>query len=135
MSTPKSAIYALQLMAMEPFTFPMTWCRRSATGTPPTKPLPHRTRTAPPRCAAEYVRTRRRGRRDVAERLSPRQEAIVWVIQEWITEHGEGPSVRETGERVGLSSTGSVAYHLDRLEERGLISRGGWRWRSCRPRG
>ncbi|MET9648604.1 LexA family protein [Streptomyces syringium] len=70
-----------------------------------------------------------------AECLSPRQEAIVRVIREWIVEHGEGPSVREIGEQVGLSSTGSVAYHLDRLEERGMISRSDRRWRSCRLSG
>ncbi|MFI8944849.1 LexA family protein [Streptomyces syringium] len=69
------------------------------------------------------------------ECLSPRQEAIVRVIRERIVEHGEGLSVREIGEEVGLSCTGSVAYHLDRLEERGLISRSDRRWRSCRLNG
>ncbi|MFD7498661.1 hypothetical protein ACFV8T_41290 [Streptomyces sp. NPDC059832] len=41
-------------------------------------------------------------------------------------------SVRQIGEKVGLSSTSSVAYQLGRLEARGLISRTGHRWRSCR---
>ncbi|MFE7044511.1 hypothetical protein ACFU9X_35320 [Streptomyces atratus] len=44
----------------------------------------------------------------------------------------EGPSVRQIGEWAGLSSTSSVAYQLGRLEARGLISRTGHRWRSCR---
>ncbi|MEV4741582.1 winged helix-turn-helix transcriptional regulator [Streptomyces sp. NPDC049555] len=62
--------------------------------------------------------------------LSPRQEAIMKAIKEWIAEQGVAPSVREIGERVGLSSSASVAYHLDRLQERGLIRRSGRRWRS-----
>ncbi|MEU2674739.1 hypothetical protein ABZ622_39085 [Streptomyces sp. NPDC007164] len=40
------------------------------------------------------------------------------------------PSVRQIGEGVGLSSTSSVAYQLDRLEARGPISRTGRRWRA-----
>ncbi|WP_329030882.1 MULTISPECIES: MarR family transcriptional regulator [unclassified Streptomyces] len=53
-------------------------------------------------------------------------------MREWIAEHGEGPSVREIGARVGLSSTSSVAYQLGRLEELGLISRTG-RPAACTP--
>ncbi|MCT2547369.1 LexA family transcriptional regulator [Streptomyces atratus] len=64
--------------------------------------------------------------------LSSRQEAILRAIRDWIAETGESPSVRQIGERVGLSSTSSVAYQLGRLEARGLISRTGHRWRSCR---
>ncbi|MFE7112748.1 MarR family transcriptional regulator [Streptomyces sp. NPDC057575] len=48
----------------------------------------------------------------------------------WIAETGERPSVRQIAERVGLSSTSSVAYQLGRLEDRGLISRTGHRRRS-----
>ncbi|MFG3179841.1 MarR family transcriptional regulator [[Kitasatospora] papulosa] len=64
--------------------------------------------------------------------LSARQAAILRVIGDWIIEHGEAPTVREIGARVGLASTGSVAYQLGRLEARGLIRRTGHRWRSCR---
>ncbi|MFF0400182.1 hypothetical protein ACFYSJ_31250 [Streptomyces sp. NPDC005248] len=49
-----------------------------------------------------------------------------------LIECGEGPTVRQIGERVGLPSTSSVAYKLGRLEALGLISRSGRRWRSCR---
>ncbi|MEU3838349.1 MarR family transcriptional regulator [Streptomyces microflavus] len=45
------------------------------------------------------------------------------LIRSWITEHGEGPTIRQIGARVGLSSTSSVAYQLAQLEKRGLISR------------
>ncbi|MFD3415875.1 LexA family transcriptional regulator [Streptomyces cyaneofuscatus] len=47
-------------------------------------------------------------------------------------EHGQGPTVRQIGARVGLSSTSSVAYQLGQLEGRGLISRTGRGWNSCR---
>lgn len=60
------------------------------------------------------------------------QLQILRVVRTWIEDHGEGPSIRQIGDQVGLSSTSSVAYHLGRLEERGLISRTGRRWCSCR---
>jgi len=63
--------------------------------------------------------------------LSSRQEAILATIRDWIAETVESPSVRQIGERVGLSTTSSVAYQLGRLEARGLISRTGHRWHSC----
>ncbi|MFE2038500.1 LexA family protein [Streptomyces scopuliridis] len=63
---------------------------------------------------------------------SPRQLQILSAIREWIAEYGEGPSVRQIGVLVGLSSTGSVAYQLAQLEQRGLISRSDRRWRTVR---
>ncbi|MER5917033.1 winged helix-turn-helix transcriptional regulator [Streptomyces sp. NPDC001982] len=66
------------------------------------------------------------------DHLTERQEAVLACIREWIAETGEGPTVREIGQRVGLSSPSSVAYRLLRLEERGVIARSGRRWRSCR---
>ncbi|WP_331754016.1 hypothetical protein [Streptomyces sp. NBC_00826] len=39
-----------------------------------------------------------------------RQVQILWVIRNWIADHGEGPSIRQIGERVGLSSSSSVAW-------------------------
>nr|WP_202542090.1 hypothetical protein [Streptomyces sp. SID2563] len=64
--------------------------------------------------------------------MSARQETVLRAVREWIAEHGEGPSVRQVGARVGLSSTSSVVYQLGRLEELGRISRTGPRWRTCR---
>ncbi|MFJ3439246.1 hypothetical protein ACIPMU_37710 [Streptomyces cyaneofuscatus] len=54
--------------------------------------------------------TGRRSRRETREPLSVRQEAILRLIRSWIIEHGEAPTVRQIGPRVGLSSTSSVAY-------------------------
>ncbi|MDX2407286.1 winged helix DNA-binding protein [Streptomyces microflavus] len=67
--------------------------------------------------------------------LSVRQDAILRLIRSWIIEHGEGPTIRQIGARVGLSSTSSVAYQLAQLEGRGLISRTGRGWNSCRMGG
>ncbi|MGW1437655.1 LexA family protein [Streptomyces griseus] len=64
--------------------------------------------------------------------LSARQEATLYVIRSWIIERGDGPTIRQIGARVGLSSTSSVAYQLAQLEERGLISRTGRDLSSCR---
>ncbi|MFE7793847.1 hypothetical protein [Streptomyces sp. NPDC057460] len=64
--------------------------------------------------------------------LSPRQESILRVIRNSIIERGEGPTMRQIGECVGLSGTGSIAYQLGRLEALGLISRSGRRGCSCR---
>ncbi|MEU8353076.1 MarR family transcriptional regulator [Streptomyces sp. NPDC048845] len=61
-----------------------------------------------------------------------RQEQILRTLCTYVADHGEGPSVRELAALVGLFSTGSVAYHLGRLEEQGLISRSGHRWRTLR---
>ncbi|MDX3772080.1 MULTISPECIES: hypothetical protein [unclassified Streptomyces] len=67
-----------------------------------------------------------------AERLTARQESVLRVIMDAIADTGDAPTIREIGRRVGLSSTGSVAYQLGRLEGLGLISRSERRWRSCK---
>jgi repressor LexA len=52
-----------------------------------------------------------------------RQERILEVIRDFTEHHGYPPSVREIGERVGLSSSSTVQSHLKSLEKRGLIFR------------
>jgi repressor LexA len=52
-----------------------------------------------------------------------RQSRILEIIREFTGEHGYPPSVREIGERVGLSSSSTVQSHLKSLEKRGLIHR------------
>ena len=56
-------------------------------------------------------------------RTTPRQQAILDCIQHFSREHGYPPSVREIGERVGLSSSSTVQSHLKTLEKKGLIKR------------
>lgn len=52
-----------------------------------------------------------------------RQARILEVIRGFTEERGYPPSVREIGERVGLSSSSTVQSHLRSLEKRGLIHR------------
>ena len=52
-----------------------------------------------------------------------RQRRILNAIAEFKAERGYPPSVREIGERVGLSSSSTIHAHLKALERRGLISR------------
>lgn len=52
-----------------------------------------------------------------------RQRRIMDVIHAFTAERGYPPSVREIGERVGLSSSSTIHAHLKTLERRGLISR------------
>ncbi|MFF4749121.1 LexA family protein [Streptomyces sp. NPDC002514] len=64
--------------------------------------------------------------RDLQEaegRLTDQQERILACIREWVAARGETPSMREIGRKVGLSSTASVAYQLDRMEQLGVIDR------------
>src|SRR5690348_5325518 len=52
-----------------------------------------------------------------------RQRRILQAIADFRAERGYPPSVREIGERVGLSSSSTIHAHLKALERRGLISR------------
>jgi repressor LexA len=52
-----------------------------------------------------------------------RQQRILEVIRRFTAEQGYPPSVREIGERVGLSSSSTIHAHLKTLEKRGFISR------------
>jgi repressor LexA len=52
-----------------------------------------------------------------------KQQKILDVIRAFTAEMGYPPSVREIGERVGLSSSSTVQSHLKTLERRGLLRR------------
>jgi repressor LexA len=60
----------------------------------------------------------------MAERATTeKQQRILAVIRQFTSERGFPPSVREIGERVGLSSSSTVQSHLKTLERRGLLKR------------
>ncbi|MGD0050877.1 MAG: transcriptional repressor LexA [Vulcanimicrobiaceae bacterium] len=60
----------------------------------------------------------------MAERATTeKQQQILAVIRSFTAEQGYPPSVREIGERVGLSSSSTVQSHLKTLERRGLLKR------------
>ena len=58
-----------------------------------------------------------------AHGLTPRQQRVLTVIRESLTSRGYPPSMREIGERVGLTSSSSVAHQLRVLEEKGYLKR------------
>lgn len=66
---------------------------------------------------SEAPRTRRR------KSLSPKQMAILEVIQNSIANHGYPPSMREIGDAVGLKSLSSVTHQLGQLELSGYLRR------------
>lgn len=54
-------------------------------------------------------------------RTSNKADQIVEYVNQFIAEHGYSPSVREIGAAVGLRSTASVSYHLQALQDKGIL--------------
>jgi len=57
------------------------------------------------------------------KKLSERQKNILKYIETYVDERGYPPSIREIGDRVGISSTSVVDYNLKVLEREGRIRR------------
>ena len=55
-------------------------------------------------------------------RTSNKAELIMEYVNQFIQENGYSPSVREIGAAVGLRSTASVSYHLQALQDKGLLA-------------
>ena len=55
-------------------------------------------------------------------RTSNKAQLIVDYVNQFIQENGYSPSVREIGAAVGLRSPASVSYHLQALQEKGLLA-------------
>jgi len=56
-------------------------------------------------------------------KLTDRQRRILDYIQDFSTENGYPPSIRQIGASVGISSTSVVNYNLNRLVEEGFLDR------------
>ena len=54
-------------------------------------------------------------------RTSDKSEKIIAYVRQFTQENGFAPSIREIGAAVGLRSTASVSYHLQQLQEKGLL--------------
>ena len=54
-------------------------------------------------------------------RTSNKAQLILDYVNQFVQENGYAPSVREIGSAVGLRSTASVSYHLQQLQEKGLL--------------
>lgn len=57
------------------------------------------------------------------EKLTQRQRAIFRFIMRFLKKNGYPPTVRDIGKGVGLSSSSTVHFHLNSLEEMGFIKR------------
>jgi repressor LexA len=55
--------------------------------------------------------------------LTPRQRRVLDVIKDSVDSRGYPPSMREIGEKVGLTSSSSVSHQLRVLEQKGLLRR------------
>lgn len=55
--------------------------------------------------------------------LTPRQQRVLNVLRDALEERGYPPSMREIGQKVGLTSSSSVSHQLRQLEEKGFIKR------------
>lgn len=58
-------------------------------------------------------------------RTTDKAQRILEFVNDFTRENGYAPSIREIGTAVGLASTASVSYHLERLKEQGLLQGGG----------
>lgn len=54
-------------------------------------------------------------------RTSNKAQLILDYVNQFIHDKGYAPSVREIGAAVGLRSTASVSYHLQQLQNKGLL--------------
>lgn len=62
-------------------------------------------------------------------RTSDKAEKILEYVNAFVQENGYAPSVREIGAAVGLRSTASVSYHIQALQEKGLLATPGQKGR------
>src|SRR3990167_1906808 len=53
--------------------------------------------------------------------LTKRQKEILDYIQEYITQHDYAPSYREIGSHFSLSSTATIAEHIESLKNKGYL--------------
>ena len=54
-------------------------------------------------------------------RNSNKAELILDYVNRFVQENGYAPSIREIGEAGGLRSTASVSYHIQALQDKGLL--------------
>ena len=54
-------------------------------------------------------------------RTSNKAQLILEFVNAFVQENGFAPSVREIGAAVGLRSTASVSYHIQALQDKGLL--------------
>lgn len=65
----------------------------------------------------------------MAKTLTDIQKQVLEFITGFLDEHGYPPALREIGTFCGITSTGSVSFHLKALEAKGYLKRDGSRSR------
>ena len=55
--------------------------------------------------------------------LTDKQKDILIFIEEFINDFGYPPTIRDIQNNCDISSTSVVKYNLDRLQEKGLMTR------------
>ena len=60
---------------------------------------------------------------ETSKKLSPRRQQILGFIQEFITENGIPPTVRDIQRACQISSTSVVDYNLHKLRQAGYLNR------------
>ena len=58
------------------------------------------------------------------------RDRILAFVADYIRRHGVSPTIREIANGIGLSSAGSVQWHLAKLKAEGLLSETGGKTRS-----
>ena len=58
-------------------------------------------------------------------RTSNKAQLILEFVNRYVQENGYPPTIREIGSGVGLRSTATVAYHLQQLQQKGLLRTSG----------
>ena len=64
--------------------------------------------------------------------LSPLEQKIYGYIRRYLVRHGQGPTLPEIGEALGLSSKGSLHRYVQGLIDKGFLERPERSWRSLR---
>lgn len=64
--------------------------------------------------------------------LTEKQKKVLSFIEQFTSEQGYPPSVREIGAAVGLASTATVHGYLERLEKKGYLDRAALKTRAMR---
>jgi repressor LexA len=65
------------------------------------------------------------------EGITARQRRIIQFVEDSVRRDGYAPTLREIGGAVGLASTSSVSYQMQRLQEKGYLTRGAGRPRTA----
>jgi repressor LexA len=59
----------------------------------------------------------------IRKEMTPRQEAILKSVEDFILEHGYGPTLRQIGTRLRIASPSAVFKHVLSLERKGYLKR------------